>query len=118
VRSIYISRSIPRNVSTSRRLGQRGEAMAKGRGRNIILIGKDGKVAIASATGELKVIESAKLIPDDITELLRKRQAIGKELTEALAKAKLPATSAIDFDVIDPSAALDKFVKKKKEEKK
>jgi hypothetical protein len=87
--------------------------MEKGN-RNIIFIDKDGKVVIASATGELAVMKSATLLPGDVIALMKKRQAIGKELTQALTKANYPVRGAVHSDVIDPSRALAKVSEKKK----
>jgi hypothetical protein len=87
--------------------------MAKTKGENIIFIGKDGKVVIASGTGEVTVTSAAKL-SDDIIELMKKRQAAGKELTNALAKAKYPVAFSWIAVVVDPSGALTKLGKKKK----
>jgi hypothetical protein len=89
--------------------------MAKAKGENIVFIGKDGKIVIASSTGEVTVTSAAKL-PDNLIELLKKRQAAGKELNEALAKAKYPVAHSFIAVVMDPSGALGKLGKKKREQ--
>lgn len=86
--------------------------MAKAIGQNIVFIGKDGKIVIASSTGEVTVTRIASL-PDHLIELLKKRQAAGKELNEALAKAKYPVAQSFIAVVMDPSGALGKLGKKK-----
>ena len=88
-------------------------AKAKVRAENIIFIGKDGEIVIASGTGEVTVASVAAL-SGDLTALMKKRQAVGKELTEALAKAKFPVAGSNQAIVIDPSGALGKLGKKKK----
>jgi hypothetical protein len=88
--------------------------MAKGKaGRNVIFISKDGKVAIASASGDLSVVGAAEL-SGEIAELIKKRQAVGKQLTEALAKAKFPVSNSVDCDVADPSGVAGTLGKRKK----
>jgi hypothetical protein len=86
--------------------------MAKGKGKNIIFIGKDGKVAIGSNDGDLMVLDSVKNLPADIKELIARRQAEGKLLNDALAKANFPIKPSQDIDVIDPSGVLSKPRKK------
>ena len=86
--------------------------MAKAKARNIIFIGKDGKVAITSGTGALTVASVAKL-SGDVTKLIRERQAVGKKLTAALIKAKYSVTSgSSESDVLDPALAFAKLSKK------
>ena len=87
-------------------------AKAKVIAENIIFIGKDGKIVIASGTGEVTVASVAKM-SGDLTALMKKRQAVGKELTKALAKAKFPVAGSNQAIVIDPSGALGKLGKKK-----
>ena len=91
--------------------------MAKTKGENIIFIGKDGKIVIASATGEVTVTSAAKL-SGDLIELIEKRQAAGKALNDALARAKYPVHFSFIAWVMDPSGALPKLAKKKRTKKK
>jgi hypothetical protein len=91
--------------------------MAKTTGENIIFVGKDGKIVIASATGEVTVATIATL-SGDLTSLLKKRQTVGKELTAALAKAKFPVAASVQAVVVDPSGALGKLTKTGKKRKK
>lgn len=91
--------------------------MAKTKGENIIFIGKDGKIVIASATGEVTVTSAARL-SGDLIELIEKRQAAGKALNDALARAKYPVHFSFIAWVMDPSGALPKLAKKKKTKKK
>jgi hypothetical protein len=91
-------------------------AKARRKGENIVFIGKDGKIAIASATGELTVA-SAVTLRGDLVELMKRRQAAGKELTGEFAKAKYHVTSASEMHVIDPSGVLSKLGKKKRRRK-
>ena len=86
--------------------------MPKAKGDNIIFIGKDGKIVIAGGTGEVTVVASIAALSGDLTALLAKRQAIGKELTKALIKAKYPVAASVNAIVIDPSGALVKLGKK------
>jgi hypothetical protein len=86
--------------------------MAKRKDRNIIFIGKDGKIVIASGTGDVTVTTTAKL-SGNLTELLKKRQKTDKELIKALADAHYPVDGGTDIDVIDPSGALNELGKKK-----
>ena len=88
--------------------------MAKGKGKNIIFVGKDGKVAIGSNDGDLMVLDSVKNLPADIRVLIARRQAAGKLLNDALAKSKanFPIKPSQDVDVIDPSGVLSKPLKK------
>jgi hypothetical protein len=88
--------------------------MAKATGENVVFIGKDGKIVIASATGEVTVTSAARL-PGHLIELLKKRQDAGKELNEALAKAKYPVAHSFIAVVMDPSGALGKLGKKIRE---
>jgi cytochrome oxidase Cu insertion factor (SCO1/SenC/PrrC family) len=92
-------------------------AKAKSKGANFVFIGKDGKAAIASATGELTVVANAALLRGDLLELLKKRQAAGKELTEALADANFTVVHSVEILVIDPSGVLNKLGKKKRSRK-
>jgi hypothetical protein len=88
-------------------------AKAKTRGENIVFIGKDGKIVIASATGQITITSAARL-SGNLIELMKKRQAAGKELNAALAEAKYPVAAANPAVVLDPSGALAKLGKKKK----
>ena len=87
-------------------------AKAKVKADNIIFIGKDGKIVIASGTGEVTVASVAKL-SGDLMALIKQRQAVGHELTAALEKAKFPVAGSNQAIVIDPSGALDKLGRKK-----
>ena len=87
--------------------------MANTNGDNFIFIGKDGKVVIASGTGEVTVTSAAEL-SGDLIELIKKRQAAGKELTDALAEAKYPVASSHVAVVVDASGALNNLGKEKK----
>lgn len=86
--------------------------MGKRKHSNIIFVGKNGTIVIASGTGDVKVTTFAKL-SGDLVELLKKRQKADNELIEALRKANYPADDGTDVDVIDPSGALNELGKKK-----
>ena len=90
----------------------KAKAKAKVRADNIVFIGKDGKIVIASGTGEVAVASVA-MLSGDLTALMKKRQAAGHELTAALAKAKFPVAHSNQAIVVDPSGALGKLRKKK-----
>jgi hypothetical protein len=88
------------------------KAKVRVKGENIVFIGKDGRIVIASATGDITVT-SADRLSGDLIELMKKRQAAGKELNNALAKAKYPVAMAFPAVVLDPSGTLTKLGKKK-----
>ena len=90
----------------------KSKAKAKGAGPNILFVGKDGKIVIASGTGDVTVTSAAAL-GDDLIKLIKKRQEEGKELTEALATAKFAVAHSWVVVVVDPSDALPKLGKKK-----
>ena len=92
-------------------------AKGKARGENILFIGKDGEVAIVSGTGEVTVARAMSVLSGDVAALIRRRQAIGKELADALAKAKYSVTGSQEVVVIDPSGALTKLSRKKRKKK-
>jgi len=87
-------------------------AKTKAKRDNILFVGQDGKIVIASATGKLTVASAARL-PGDLIELLRKRQATGKALTEAFSKANFDVTGASEMQVLDPSGVLSRLAKKR-----
>jgi len=88
--------------------------MAKAKGQNIIFIGKDGKVVIASGAGRVAVGRAETVLTSEVIELMRKRQAAGKELANVLAKARFDVTGSQEMTVVDPSGALAKLGRRKK----
>jgi hypothetical protein len=88
-------------------------AKAKVRAENIIFIGKDGKIVVASGTGEVTVASVAKL-SGDLKTLIKERQQAGHDLTEALASANFPVAGSNQAHVIDPMGIMDPGKKKKK----
>src|SRR5262249_57828871 len=80
--------------------GKGERTMAKTPANNFIIIGKDGKVAIGTNTGQVSLI-GADTLKADVAALIKKRQKIGKQLTQALAKAGFPVVLANQSLVID-----------------
>jgi AICAR transformylase/IMP cyclohydrolase PurH len=87
--------------------------MAKTPLSNFIIIGTDGKVAIGTNKGQVSVVSAARL-SGDLAKLIKKRQEVGKKLTEALAKAKFPVALASQSFVIDLREGAPKGRKRKK----
>jgi len=87
--------------------------MAKTQVSNFIIIGTDGKVAIATNKGQVSV-ENLATLPGELAELIKKRQEAGKKLTAALARAKFPVALANQSFVIDLRESVPKPRKKKK----
>jgi hypothetical protein len=92
----------------------RGRETRNGKGQNILVVGKNGRVAIASATGDLTITSATSILSDDIAALIQERQRAGKKLSDAFAKAKFAVTGSSELMVIDPSGTLTKLIKKKK----
>jgi hypothetical protein len=70
-------------------------------GKNIIIKGGDGKVAIGTSNGRVELLSDDNLI-SSLTELLAKRQAAGLALTKALAEAGYDVVATEETDVFDP----------------
>ena len=83
--------------------------MAKAKGENVLIIGEGGKaLAVGTSKGRLGLVSAAKLSPD-LVELIRRRQELGKEITDALAKARYPVEIRSVTQVFDPSGVVAKL---------
>ena len=84
--------------------------MAKG--RNVIVVGSDGKVAIGTSMGTVAIVRADKLSAN-LRQLVDERQAIGEKLTDALAEAGYPVAGHSHTNVIYPAGDPPKRRKKK-----
>jgi hypothetical protein len=87
--------------------------MANAKVRNVVIVGTNGIVAIASGTGEL-TIESADKLPPNIARLIIERQKLGKQLSDALIRTNYPVDGgSSECDVLDPTLAFARLSRKK-----
>ena len=85
--------------------------MAKG--RNVIIVGSDGNVAIGTSKGKVTVV-GAGTLSSKLKQLVDERQKIGEKLTDELEKAGFSVSGSTHTNVIFPAGDPPKRRKKKK----